>query len=109
LDIWGRRWHQLFRVSPRITLFSAFTNEIASIPPYHQLHPLPLRPRPKYNPHHCPSIHPLSSVPLSWRTFDVSRPRHWSPKRIFHPLGRRLWAGIDVQEIDWTSSPRLAG
>lgn len=64
LDMWGRRWHQLFRVGLPLPVYS-HADGSAPILAYRELYFIPLRTRPEYDAHHGHGIHPISSVPLS--------------------------------------------
>lgn len=68
LDMWGKRWHQLFRVS----LVSSFTrygkdfDNPASVPLDCQLYTVPVRPRTKLPGYHRHGLYPICSLPLAW-------------------------------------------
>lgn len=107
LDMWGRRWHQLFRVSP-FHMAIALANDVASILAHCKLHSVPPWSSPGYNSHHRHGLHSLGGIPLVGRIINVARSRYRSLERVFHLIWRRLWIGSIVQATHWSQGTWLA-
>jgi hypothetical protein len=62
LDMWGRRWHQLFRVCLVSHVTPIQADNEASISSYRQLYTVPIRPGAQYDNSDSSNFHPLSSI-----------------------------------------------